>query len=116
MTHAYDPAFVFDSLCVSLVKCQQTGKKQPDTKQIADYLIGWLGKEKYDEVMNSREIEDLIRANAEVFALIDILRKKGGSPDAVRIDNSGIKRFRAKQALQKKFFGTELKERKYGAK
>lgn len=104
-----DEAYAFDMLAISEIK--RGGKSaipQPLSVLVGE-LVNQLGQELFETVTDSAEYKHLHNANLYTFNLIETLRRKDYvSPK--KIDDANMMRFRAKEALQKKFFGTELTE------
>lgn len=109
-----DEAEAFDRLAILFVKTAQTGKKQPGMGELSRTIIKRIGKPLYRKIMDSIEVERLVKANSEVFQLLDKIRGAPGNSMAHLIDNANMERYAAKRDIQRKFFSGELKERKYG--
>ena len=106
-----DEAAAFDMLAILHLKAQVSGDwtaynsfLQPIEEQVDTHT--------YLKVMSSQEYLDLIQANRRVFELVDDLDAGDTELRALDVHNANMKRFYAKQALQKKFFGNDLTEKK----
>jgi hypothetical protein len=76
-----------------------------------DSLEQQFGQRKFRDIISSFEYEDLKNINLLNFDAVDKARANGNIT-AKAVDLLNIERHRAKQAVQKKFFLTELKEYK----
>lgn len=110
-----DEGFVFDVIAIAYLKSEfaETGEKRVVSEDMADALIDevtkQLGVTKVKKILLSNEFQELSSANKATFELIDKARgSKGGL--AKKVDDANMRRYNAKVALQKKFFGTEPTE------
>jgi len=108
-----DEAYVFDMLSVFDVKLRnlsgeklaKTIEKYADMKEEVEEQIGL---DKYNQIVSSREYQQMIFANERVFQLID--ESKNDTGLAKVTDDANYERHIAKMALQKRFFDGELTE------
>ena len=106
-----DEAVAFDMLAILHLKAQVSGDwtaynsfLKPIEEQIDTHT--------YLKVLSSSEYLNLIQANRHVFELIDQVVKDEYIISALIVHDANMKRFYAKQALQAKFFGNNLTEKK----
>lgn len=109
-----DEAAAFDMLAILHLKAQVSGDwtaynsfLKPIEEQIDTHT--------YLKIMSSSEYLELIQANRRVFELIDEVvsaKPEDDYYDALHVHNANMKRFYAKKALQAKFFGNDLTEKK----
>jgi hypothetical protein len=71
-----------------------------------------VGAQKMNEILDSPEYKNLVDKNEEVFEAVDLA--KIDAVPASLVDKLNYQRYLAKQAIQKKFFGAEIKEQKIG--
>ena len=109
-----DEAYAFDMLAIVLVKIEQVEVCDDRTfkyyHDLAGAIIKQLGASKYQEIIDSEENEALVDANYKVFKAVDLAKENKIS--AKEVDDLNYLRYICKGALQKKFFGTELNEKK----
>lgn len=110
-----DEAYVFDILSIYQVKINNfDGEKLEITlsamSDLVEEIIEQIGILKYNEVISSREYQELVKANQKVFSLVDIVRNDTGL--AKQADDANYERYLMKIDLQKKFFNNNLKEMK----
>lgn len=110
-----DFGYAFDFLSIYEVKINKVNTVQ-NVKNFTEtyhYLKEQIDERKFFEVMDSKEYADLLKANEELFDLVDLAKK-----DAVKasvVDAGVYKRFLAKRALLEKFFPeAEKVEQKFG--
>lgn len=117
-----DEAYAFDYLAILEVKSYKTSTENKYISyniflncknQLNQELLykGWT-KEQIERIYISQEYIDMVNRNNEVFDLVD--KVKSGKCSGKDVDNGNFMRYKAKQAFQKKFFTTELKEVKIG--
>jgi hypothetical protein len=108
-----DEAYVFDMLSVFDVKIKKLdGEKLLKTiekySNMAEEVIDGIGKDKYEEIIASKEYLAMVKANMRVFELIDESKNDDGL--AKITDDANYDRHIAKMALQNRFFENELTE------
>jgi hypothetical protein len=113
-----DEAVAFDMLSILEVKRNKCDhSKLPrisfEFSLFRDSLITQLGEGRYQKIVNSKEYDNLFGENHKLFEVIDMLRTGAYSITAKYIDDANLRRYQCKQALQKKFFGTEMNEVKF---
>ena len=112
-----DESVAFDMYSILRVKFDASGwtslKIQKEMTIFAQSLCNQLGREKFIEILDSEEFDVLEKENKRLFDTIDRLRGGDNTISAAMIDNANLMRYQAKQALQKKFFGTEMMEVKF---
>ncbi len=118
----FDELAIFE---VKIVLCK--GPKQQQNREnfnkLAAEIKDCVGKDKFDEIINSNEYFNLYDFNIQIFNLVDKLNNynKNGNLENWEIKDTGLEindlnynRYLAKINLQKKFFNTEIKETKIG--
>ena len=108
-----DEAYVFDLLSIFQVKINNfTGEKLEKTIQTMSDLVveitEQIGKELYEEIINSVHYKELVDANQYVFDLVD--QSKENDNLAKITDDANYARHTKKMALQKHFFKNDLTE------
>lgn len=110
-----DEAFAYDLLSITAIKAGVDRTTMSRVLVLADQIVEQVTFEVHETVIASPEYRDLRAANQRVFDLINLYKTRGELVgDAKAIDMANLDRYRAKQALQTRFFGTELTERKLG--
>jgi hypothetical protein len=109
-------AYIFDILSIYEVKYIKAKEDKPMHLNNFNGLLleieQQVGKELLNNIIHSKEYEDLLKANTETFNLVDLVKT---NPCLGReVDSSNYKRFLAKKSLQKKFFTNDYSELKIG--
>lgn len=104
-----DWAAGFDMLSILLVKIVRLGVGRGEQKKMEHSLTRQLGESRYREVCLSLEYQDLYYANLALFDGVEKVRH-GDGMSAKEFDDLNQARHRAKQVLQKRFWGNELTE------
>ena len=114
ITILVDEAYAFDYLSILFVKynCTNNGKVFDQYVQCEKHLISQIGTNKFFEILQSNEYEDLVDANKETFDFVDLA--KTDSCKASDVDRANFKRCEARKKLQEKFFGNTTTEVKFG--
>lgn len=95
-----DEAYAFDYLAILKVKHSKY------YNEVLNHLAAQLTN--IDDIIASQEFQDMINANQQVFDGVE--RARYGNISAKELDEINLKRYFAKQILQKKFFAKELTE------
>lgn len=112
-----DEGAVFDMLSILEVKSKKSFSDKEKEKKVFSALktmffeVGeQIGIEKTDLILNSPEYKTLVDVNDEYFWIVDLsAQNKCSAKDNF---DCNMKRFRAKTALQQKWFGTSVLEQK----
>ena len=107
-----EEAMAFDCLAILEVKCEKFPNNEVTKNSwwdCFDNIKEQLGDKVFYEVYASKEYKSLKDANILTFDAVEKARHDG-DVTAKEVDDCNIKRYEAKKALQKKFFGEELKE------
>ena len=97
-------AYAFDMLSIYGIKARKTGD-YASFQLMCDEIETQLGAETCVTILESEEFRTLASANQKVFDLIDLIKQRVPTgDDATAIDQGNLERFKAKQALQAKFF------------
>ena len=103
-----DEAYAFDYLAILYVKMSDnpTDQNNKNYENAYNKLLKQL--DALDAILNTREYEDLVTANRILFEVIEHIRKEGSMENymmsAVQLDNLNTDRWKAKKALQAKYF------------
>lgn len=118
-------SYVFDMLAISAIKAERGDSVESraaadlEADRLENIIIAHIGTDLYDVVLASPEYEKLYRVNKEMFIRINEM-KSGREPtaeDAKYVDDRVFARFKAKQALQVRWFPEQpLTETKHGYK
>ena len=107
-----DEAYAFDYYSIFELKFKNNFVPLKTVEGIKENLISELGLDKFTNVINSREYEDLLKANKLTFDAVDMA--KTDEVKASYVDICNYQRMLAKKALQNKFFTNKLTEIKIG--
>ena len=102
----FDFAYLFDVLSTLELKNQKKLIRYDVVEEFRSILIPQIGRELFTSIMQSQEYQNLFKANELTFNLVEAADKGEATPQQVHLTNK--ERYRAKQALQKKFFGGEM--------
>lgn len=92
-------------------------------KNLEHEIKDQIGGKLFDEIIISNEYKELYQLNKKIFDYIDDLREKSKKEFmeykdlallGIEIDELNTARFISKNNLQKKYFGSEIKEIKIG--
>lgn len=104
-----DPSYAFDYLSILYLKEEINPSLVSFRIHCEECLKAQLDSKLWQEIMISQEFKNLMNANREVFAIVELARY--GQTSAKEVDNKNMLRFYAKQNLQNKFFpNTSLTE------
>lgn len=108
-----DECYAFDYLSILSVKATlQSGSFKEVFEFCYESLRLQLGDCSMDRIMHSKEYQSCYDANLQVFIAVD--KAKRDEVKASFVDECNYKRYLAKLALQNKFFGTDVVEKKIG--
>ena len=108
-----DEASAFDYLAILEVKVDKFQMKAGwnSYRECFENIRNELDYNLFTKILDSSEYKALYDANILTFDLVEKARHgKEEDVTAKEVDDANFKRYYAKQALQKKFFGQELKE------
>jgi hypothetical protein len=103
-----DEASAFDMLSILSLKLKGV-KSYKTYETLEDEIAHSIGEVLFESIINSNEYEELLRANEEVFQLVDDMNN-GEDFSALFVHKTNMKRYQAKKALQHKFFNNNLTE------
>lgn len=108
-----DECYAFDYLSILQVKRNlDQSKNSEQWKQCYEYLKSQLGDEKFTEIIQSLEYNNLYKSNLLTFDAVEKARS-GGQITAKEVDDCNMNRFNCKTKLQQRFFPeTKLVEKK----
>jgi len=107
-----DEAYAFDYLSILEVKKQKSSISNDAWVNCYIHLQNQFDNEKWLCIMNSKEYENMIKANELTFDAVD--KAKNNEVTAQHVDYCNYQRHTAKQNFQKKFFTSDLSELKIG--
>lgn len=108
-----DEAYVFDILSIFQVKVSKfTGEKLLKTLEsmsdLKEEIIAQIGTDLFDRIVSSKVYNNLLKANENVFDLVDKAANSDGL--AKMVDEANHERYIYKQNLQTLFFNTDITE------
>jgi hypothetical protein len=106
-----DESYAFDYLSILEIKSNKNGDKK-NYKQCKENIICQIGLDNFLEIEASEEYHQLLKANLNTFNLVEAVKLNPCLGD--KVDESNYERYKAKIALQKKFFNENLSEQKIG--
>lgn len=108
-----EEGYAFDVFAICQVKYKMIHSRYKEIGQqlavLTDEIVGQIGERRFLEITESPEYQALFEANRKTFELVEECRR-GEDGLAKRTDAANLERHKAKNALQTKFFGTNLKE------
>lgn len=111
-----DECYVLDYLSILEVKIKNNPERLdavlPQYLSLLKEIEDQISEQKLEEILKSEEYQRLFEANNKVFKLVDKAEKSVGLAKNVALSN--LERWRAKNEIQKKFFGKETRELKLG--
>ena len=107
-----DEAYAFDYLSILEVKKQKSSISNDAWANCYIHLQNQFDNEKWLYIINSKEYENMIKANELTFDAVD--KAKNNEVTAQHVDYCNYQRHTAKQNFQKKFFTSDLSELKIG--
>ena len=111
ITLKVDEAYAFDYLSILEVKKEKTN----DSSEWLDcmhHLASQFDFDFFQKMMFSEEYQDMIKANKLTFEAVD--KAKTNEVTAKDVDYCNFQRHLAKENFQRKFFGSNLSEKKIG--
>lgn len=107
ITLIVDAAFGMDYYGILIVKNQKKIINYSSVEDCRNVLIAQLGMKRFQEIVASKEFKEVCDVNSLTFDSVEKADK--GEMTAQEVHQINKLRYRAKQALQKKFFGGEMK-------
>lgn len=104
-----DWAYIFDTLSILWVKQVRLGGQEEALSDFVSHVAAQLGYDLYWQVFGSVEYKAVRQANEALFDGVEQVRH-GAGMSAKDFDDLNQARHRAKQALQRRFWGGELTE------
>lgn len=102
ITLKVDEGYAFDYLAILEVK----KNNNPDQTQIwlecCEYLSSQFSKYFWDNLISSKEYEDMVKVNQKTFKAVD--KARYGKITAKEVDDCNMDRYNAKQEFRNKFF------------
>ncbi len=107
-----DECYAFDYMAILFIKRNKSPHAFKVWEDCYKNLKQQFSDERFNELINSKEYNDMINANQKTFNMVD--RAKNNSCTAMDVDKCNYGRHRAKEIFQEKFFGTPMTEIKIG--
>lgn len=115
-------AYVFDMLAIASIKAMRVSRDDiqspawKERQRLEDAIISQIGPDLFECILNSPEYARLYEVNDQMFVRIDEMKlREPTGEDARYIDDRVFARFKAKQALQARWFPNEqMTETKHG--
>ena len=106
-----DEAYAFDYLSILEIKAKISDQFISNYNDCCEHIKLQLSSD-FNTIINSEEYLNLICANQKTFNMVD--KAKFNKCSAQDVDKCNYERYKAKVALQKKFFNKSLSEQKIG--
>jgi len=97
-----DEGFAFDVFSINTIKYAKNVIDVNRFNRVRDNLIIELGLEKFQEVVDSKEYAELMKANLETFTLVDLAKEDKVLASEVHAGND--RRYISKTKIMKRFF------------
>ena len=110
-----DESYAFDYLSILLTKesINDNEQNKSNANICSDFIESQIGKELMLKIIVSPEFRKLNEANRITYQLVEKIRyQEGGKVTGKDVDNANMDRYYAKKELQKKFFNTDITEKK----
>jgi len=111
ITLKVDEAYAFDYLSILEIKKHKTNDESK-WSECLDYLSYQFDIDFFKQMITSQEYKDMIKANELTFEAVD--KAKRNEVSAKDVDYCNFQRHVAKENFQRKFFGSDLSEKKIG--
>ena len=102
-----DEAYAFDFLSILFIKRNKDSNSYKNWKECENYIKKQL-PEKFEEIMDSKEFNNLLNSNIKTFDAVELAKKD--LVLASYVDNCNYERYLCKKDLQYKFFENNLNE------
>lgn len=110
ITLKVDEAYAFDYLSILHIKKSINASLTKSWKDCFSYLENQLGSSKMQEIIHSKEYQNMIEANQITFDAVE--KARYGNITAKEVDEANMLRYKRKLELQKTFFNNNLVEQK----
>lgn len=107
-----DEAYAFDYLSILDIKKNKTPSGYDAWLKCYTHLQNQFDSNKWFSMIYSQEYIDMVSANLLTFEAVD--KAKNNNVSAKYVDECNYQRHLAKQNFQKKFFNSDLSEKKIG--
>lgn len=97
-----DPSYAFDYLAILYIKEEINSSLITLRMHCEECLKSQLDPKLWEQILFSKEFQNLIDVNREVFRVVELARY--GNISAKEVDNKNMSRYYAKKILQDKFF------------
>lgn len=102
-----DAGYALDYYSILVVKNLKRLIRYDIVEDCKNALIAQIGRDKFVEIVQSEEFENLCEKNSVTFDLVEEARKDDNGL-AHKVDAANMDRYYAKVAIQKKFFDSEM--------
>jgi hypothetical protein len=107
-----DEAYAFDYLSILYIKRERGDSAFKTWYDCSEYLKSQLERDTFEMIINSKEYKQMIDANLKTFNMVDLAKEDKCT--ARDVDVCNYERYKAKIALQAKFFTNQISEIKIG--
>ena len=97
-----DEGYAFDYLAILEVKKNNNPSQTELWVECSACLSDQLSKELWDDLISSKEYENMVAVNQKTFVAVN--KARYGKITAKEVDNCNMERYNAKQKLRNKFF------------
>jgi hypothetical protein len=104
-----DECYAFDYLSILEIKKQFSEQHENAWRNCCSNLITQLPVD-FDKIINSQEYKQLVESNKKTFDAVE--KARYGHITAKEVDDCNMDRYHKKIALQSKFFGNMIVEKK----
>jgi len=111
ITLKVDEAYAFDYLSILEIKKEKT-KDLSKWQECIYHLESQFDLDFFQKMISSKEYQDMVKANKLTFEAVD--KAKTNEVTAKEVDYCNFQRYTAKENFQRKFFGSDLSEKKVG--
>lgn len=105
-----DEAYAFDYLSILHVKKSINQNISPSWKECFIHIEKQIGSTKMEEIIHSKEYQNMIEANQITFNAVE--KARYGNITAKEVDEANMLRYKRKLEFQKFFFKNDLVESK----
>lgn len=107
-----DECYAFDYMAILFVKRNKSPEAFKTWRDCYDFIKGQFSEEVFNELIDSKEYEEMINANQRTFDMV--VKAKDNSCTAMDVDKCNYGRYLAKMKFQEKFFDGKMAELKIG--
>lgn len=97
-----DEGYAFDYLAILEVKKNNYPEQTEPWLNCSAYLSSQFSKDFWEDLISSKEYEDMVKVNQKTFDAVD--KARYGKITAKEVDDCNMERYNAKQRFRNKFF------------